>query len=68
MKSLSLGELKKKAHISERVIGKNCLCAFCVIKKRAFEDDSEKKRAFSGVLGSVVSLSRRSLNFVSRVV
>jgi len=28
-----------------------------VRKKRAFEDDSEKKRAFSGVLGSVVSLS-----------
>jgi hypothetical protein len=50
--------LKKKAHISERVIGKNCLCSFCVIKKRAFEDDSEKKRAFSGVLRrSVVSLS-----------
>ena len=27
-----------------------------MIKKRAFEDESEKKRAFSGVLGSVVSL------------
>ena len=27
-----------------------------MIKKRAFEDDSEKKRAFSGVLRSVVSL------------
>jgi hypothetical protein len=52
---ISLGELKKKALAI--VIGKNFVCAFCVIKKRAFEDDLEKKRAFSGVLGSVVSLS-----------
>ena len=55
MREISLlGELKKKA--LARVIGKNCLCAFCVIKKRAFEDDSEKKRAFSSFL-EVLSLS-----------
>ena len=51
----SLSRIEEKG-ISEEL--ERIVCAFCVIKKRrAFEDESEKKSAFSGVLRSVVSLS-----------
>ena len=57
MKSLSR-RIEEKGTLA-RVIGKNCLRFLRdnIKKRRAFEDESEKKRAFSGILRSVVSLS-----------
>lgn len=62
MKSLSENwkERKKAQNQSSRVLGKNCLRFLRDIKKRAFEEDSETKRAFSSfseVLSFVVLLT-----------